>query len=296
MKIQSVGVVNQSAPNVFANKNLNNSQTKKPTFGINLEAAISTTWKSADEISSSLSKNYGMSTEFRGNDLVANMVERTVNIFKSIFPTSYLPRVVKFKPLDKENLLGCFCLYGTVYINANKDRFYNRALLQKESKNEGFRYPLCKSFYPSKSELQIFVHEFAHCAHCENILKNGNDSSWYELDSIPVPDFYERVLNLKKIGKYATQDNKNVEVIATSLTRQILEYPESLLYNDKSTLFNFPDIPSTNAQKFLRAVWDGEIEEAKRLRYDVGDESWDKRSDDQYEFLTTSLAGLTGLL
>ena len=294
MKIQSVGVVNQSASNVSANKNFKNSQPQKPSFGFNLQSAISTTWKSADEISSSLSKNYGMSTEFRGNDLVANMVERTVNIFKSIFPVAFLPGVVKFEHLNKENTLGRFCPYSTVYINANKDRFYNRTLLQEKSANESFCLPLCKPFHSTKSELNVFVHEFVHCAHFKNIWKNGNYNSWEELENVPAPDFYERVLNLKKIGKYATQDGSIYEVIAESLTRQILEYPESILYNDKSKLFNFPDIPSTNAQKFLRAFWDGEVEEAKRLRYDVSDESYDKRSDDEYDFMMHSISAITG--
>lgn len=316
MKIQSVGVVNQSAPNISANKNFKNSQPQKPSFGFNLQSAISTTWKSADEISSSLSKNYGMSTEFRGNDLVANMVERTVNIFKSIFHTSFLPKVVKFEPLNGEiykNTLGLFCPSYEIIINSNQDRFYSTNSLRDKSIEEGsqdlewiniLKYPFfsTKSFHPTKSELNVFVHEFAHCAHYQNVSMNFHE--WNNLEEIPVPDFYERVLNLKKIGKYATQDGSIYEVIAESLTRQILEYPETINYNNKSSafddydenlsLFDFPDIPSTNAQKFLRAVWNGEVEEAKKLRYDVSHESYDKRSDDEYDFMMHSIAAITG--
>lgn len=296
MKIQSIGVVNQSAPNVSKNKNLKNQQVKKPSFGFNLQSAISTTWKSADEISDSLRRNYNMTTDFKGNDLVANMTEKTVNIFKELFPRSFLPKGVFFKHVTDENLKDCLGYYSPyfehVVINANQKRFYNQSLLQIESIYEGSRLPLCKSFHSTKSELTYFVHEFVHRAHHANIEQNNN--SWEETNKILMPDFYERVLNLKKIGEYATKNGEVVEVISEALTRQILDYPETIHYGNKASLFNYDDIPSSNAQKFLREVWDGKEKQAETTRQIVSDESYDKRSDDDYDSMMHSISAITG--
>ncbi|MBO5948674.1 hypothetical protein J6Q66_07555 [bacterium] len=282
MKIQSVGVVNQSAPNIFANKKLNNLQTKKPTFGINLEAAISTTWKSVDEISSSLSKNYGMKTEFKRYDIAANMVEKTVRIFKSIFPVAFLPASVSLKFLDDEKDKNTLIRNEgqNIIINANQRRFLDFNVLEEQSKKEGPEKNIFKKafneffdnekvfLHSTTSILTSFVQSFVKCAHFVNVNKKHSDN-WEKVQNVPLPMFNVLDYSVSTFGTNATQKNKTQDLMTEILTRQILEYPETIKYDSEYTLFNFPEIRSERAKKFFRDFWNGDFEEFEKTRTDL---------------------------
>lgn len=279
--------------NVSNNKDFISSNTnsiclknkKNPSFGINLKSLTETASRSAHEIEKDLFRQYDINANFRGNDLIANCVEKTTKIFSEIFGKDYLPQKIEFKSFNFveagfKNALGLFYSginnkqpLKNIYINSDYGCHHNATLL-----NINCKIARWLRFHSTSNPLKTFVHEYAHCAHFSNIFKKGY--SFQDLKKFPIPELNFRIINSDALGKYAVRDNDICELTAEALTRQILDYPETIKPHDKNTLFNFYDIHDGKGQKYMQAIWNGELDKIQHLTEEVHIESNQRNWED----------------
>ena len=232
-------------------------------------------------ISQSLKKN-GIYAYFRGNDFGAECVEKTIKIFENLFGKEFLPKTIGFDLLD-----GCYGCYNLstkqVSLNANLTCFDNLESLKKEmNRSRRWLLPDKKStLHPART----FVHEFAHCAHHTHldILHNGSgELIMNKLRQTQVPTAIGKLITMYKLGSYSLDTNGGMnEFMAERISQDICEALTENSWEkisdidvDYSNIFSKKwqyrySSPQSYIDYFTQQVWDGKIEEAKRVGEDA---------------------------
>lgn len=221
---------------------------------------IKNNWRTARYIEKELSYKYGIDANFKNNDVVANCIRATVDIFTKIFPPEYLPDRIRFESFienypEQKRAAGLY-YDRCIAINSDYPCFYDIDTLWAIEKRQAYG-DFGNFFFQSGSSarhiLATFVHEFAHCAHHANVVHNGN--SWDYIHTLKVPPYiHNTIISRNPIGKYAY--SKPAEFVAEALTRQILHYPSTISADDKYCMFSIPEIEQ-DGRNYLRALWSG---------------------------------------
>ncbi|MBR1976750.1 hypothetical protein IKA15_00550 [bacterium] len=224
------------------------------------------------EIEQKLLKEDKIIANFKNNQLVADAVNTTVNIFKKILGGNYLPSEVHFTSFKDThpkhtNALGIFCPdKKSIGINADFKCFDNFKNL-KRAKLGDFNFLLWDNEKSTLHPLHTFIHEFAHCAHYKNLLKNGNTDCWNWLG-----EKNTKGLNYTSqsgtYGKYSTSDLK--EYFAEVMTKEILENVPSE-YPSKSIDTSRIDLRAIKPEDYIHAgeintyhIWTGNKAEIEK--------------------------------
>ena len=215
-----------------------------------------------------------------GNDFVAECYKKTVDVFEKLFGKKYLPTKLGYKTMEDE-VYGMYSnTSNQVTVNDvfNYDCYYNLDNLKREVKK---RYnPVLPSHFSSGHPAHIFVHDFSHAAHWNNLeQKNGyyNASKvWHGLVGTNVPTSIGKLITQFKLSEYAVRGNDMCEFLAERMAQDIcngLTDNAWVLHKnvdvDYSNMFekNWKyryTTPQSYIDYFTQQVWDGDIEEAKR--------------------------------
>lgn len=227
-------------------------------------------------IEKTLKSEYAITADFAGSNLVAECVNKTVNLFKSLFGRSYLPNNVGFAPLREifppnqstEGILGIHFSdkkTGNDYIVYNSDEScFNSKLQLKICELESKIH----SFHPTGHYLQTFVHEFGHSAHYKNLCHLKRESLMDDFSKMKFDNILERFITIFKLGEYSAT-NMN-EFMAERITKDIcsnLDGDDKFVGNkddlDYSFIFtarwgNVLSTPQSFLDLMTQQIWNGQ--------------------------------------
>lgn len=215
------------------------------------------------QIERKLYQELGINAKFCNNQLIADCVNETVEIFKRVLGKSFLPQIVSFISFSQRyknsgfrNAYGVFePSTNGVYINSDLKCFNNFSrLVDEKQKGHYYLFPDEKSTY---HPLHTFVHEFAHCAHYKNLVNIGKSYQWDWLANkkISKSEFQD---DAGSLGKYAQTDL--LEFFAEKLTKEVLD----------NTLRNYPDGNLYKGSPYLKTIsYDGDINSYEINTYNI---------------------------
>lgn len=220
------------------------------------------------EIEQKLLNDNGIKANFNGNQLVADCINKTVDIYKHILGNSFLPKIVNFISFSKfekgtnlEFADGFFRPSDySVNINSDKTAFNkNNFDLLKAYELMGYRW-LFNNDFSILHPLHTFVHEFAHCSHYRNLEKQGTVDNWNWMSERKLSKL-EYQFDGGRLGSYAQTDL--LEYLAEVISKEILSntgrtYPNGYLYIGNLSLDCIkPDNSSTSHSLNTYNIWNG---------------------------------------
>lgn len=237
--------------------------------------------KRFEQIGLNLKRN-GIESYFRGSDFKAECVQKVIKIFENLFGKEFLPKTVGFDLLD--DCYGCYDISTRqVSLNNNLTCFDNLESLKKEMKcSYRWLLPDRKStLHPART----FVHEFGHCAHHTHLDKLHNGCGAMIMDKLrytQVPTAIGKLITMYKLGSYSLDTNGGMlEFMAERISQDICEALTEDSWEkigsidvDYSNIFSKKwqyrySSPQSYIDYFTQQVWNGKIEEAKRVGEDA---------------------------
>ncbi len=230
----------------------------------------------------------GMKCDFKDNDLVAKCTQKTVELFKELFGSSSLPKIVgftsfkeKFTDPKTQNWLGAHQHYkygdsNEIWFNSDYDFFDSELKLQLQEIKEKLKW-----WSPTANHLQLFVHEFGHSAHFKNLYINGNADVMSKLNKTKIPTSIGQLIAKCKLGRYSAE-NMN-EFMAERITKDVCnnldsndKFTGSLKDLDYANIFSNRwqyrySTPQSYLDYYTQQVWNGDIKKAEEVANDVAE-------------------------
>lgn len=233
--------------------------------------------RKARKIQAELSKQ-GITSNFEKNGYLAGCVKRVSDIYKELFGEWSLPKNIDFYVFTNLSELG-----ASAYFRSSEDKIaFNRSELQYS--NRLFQSIKSRSAWrprfntsASLHRAQVYVHEFAHCAHFHNIKrKHNHDYAIEMMNVLRNKKLHEPVgilITKFQLGRYSLT-NMN-EFMAERITQDIcdcLQGSDWQFKNGKpdtgySNIFSrkwhnkFED-PQAYLDYYTEQVWDGDMKNA----------------------------------
>lgn len=280
MKISAINVTS----NIRANKSQKTNKNISFTSGLPYSFVRHVDQLDVRSVENKFAQS-GIITNFNGSKVVAACTEKTAEIYRKYGLA--LPKKIEFTPIEDSDALGK-CIYGNshIQINSNHREFYDINLLNKLEESQD-------SFHPTKHFLATFIHEFAHNAHFQNILKFNNlddaKSIMSYFNTMQIRPFWTKV---QGNGEYSTYSAN--EYMAELITRKIVENLDENLNLKSAPILNifrraetsyqnpFPNLAPLPSNGFIweqgvmgamqntnRAIWNGDLESLKTHGYGI---------------------------
>jgi hypothetical protein len=221
---------------------INNSTNPSSKTNFPHKRLLNFTGLSCSQIEQKMLHEDGIISDFKNNQLVADSVLATVNIFKNILGKEYLPsqiQYVSFREIYPEhtNTLGIFCPTNRIVAINSDFKCFNSFNNLKLSHLWDYNI-LLDNEKSTIHPLHTFVHEFAHCAHYTNLCKKNNSNNWdwlCEQDTKGLTFLADSCI----YGKYSKTDLS--EYFAEVMTKEILKnipssYPDQYIDTNKIRL------------------------------------------------------------
>lgn len=240
----------------------------------------------ARAIQNRIASSKGISMNVHGNVFVAECYEKVIAVFEKLFKKSYLPAYLGTEKFTSNSCLGQYSEHQNS-VNVNEDLdfsvFYDMDTL-KESAKRNHNNIILPDWASSNHPAHPFVHEFSHAAHWHHLEeRNGYGNAhkvWHGLEGTRIPNAIGRLIAKFKISEYAvgTKDKCDMcEFLAERMAKDICGgLTDNMWVPYKDIDVNYSDIfsrkwgyryskPQAYIDYFTQQVWEGDIDEAKRV-------------------------------